>query len=666
MIQLFLAGLAVMIAAGALALLARGRVSSFIGVAGAVVGGALACVPAAAVLINGKGCEIRLPWNVPYGSFYVAIDPLSAFFLLPVLIIPALAAVYGVGYMEHWEKRKRLGLSWLFYNLLTAGMAIVVTAKNGVLFLFAWEVMTLASWVLVTLDDEKKSVREAGWVYLVASHVGAAFLFVFFALLGRGANVLDFNQFWNPTAASQPQWLAAVLFLLAIVGFGTKAGFMPMHVWLPEAHPAAPSHVSAVMSGVMIKTGIYGILRAFILIGHPSAWWGYVLLGIGITSGILGVLFAIAQHDLKRLLAYHSVENIGIIAIGIGLGVIGLANNRPELAVLGFAGGMFHVWNHAIFKALLFLGAGSVQHATHTLEIDRLGGLLKRMRWTGVCFLVGAVAISGLPPLNGFASELLAYLGALGAVTTTHVRMCVGGVAAIGALALIGGLAAGCFAKAFGIVFLGEPRHESAANAHESGAAMRIPMIVMAGLCILLGLAPVIAARAVRPAITQVTAYAPTDVFSHIQGAASVQYLVTAVALIFIVLLGGLLLLRRRLLSQRSVTESGTWDCGYAAPTARMQYTASSFAQPITTLFGPLLRTHTKIARPQGVLPREASMESHTADVFRERMFARFFRGIEWTVAHLRWIQHGRVHYYVLYIALTLLILIVCKLGGAQ
>lgn len=650
-----------MLAGGAAALFVRGRTSSLVGAAGAVLGGAVACVPAVAVLLSGRACELRLPWSMPYGSFYVAIDALSAFFLLPILIIPALAAVYGVGYLEHWESRRRLGICWFFYNVLAAGMALVVVARNGMLFLVAWEIMTLASWFLVTLDDEKQSVRDAGWVYLVASHVGAAFLLVFFAMLGRGSASLDFDQMHGAAGAT-----ANVLFVMAVLGFGTKAGFIPLHVWLPEAHPAAPSHVSAVMSGVMIKTGIYGIVRALMLLGAPQAWWGYALVGIGITSGILGVLFAIAQHDLKRLLAYHSVENIGIIAIGIGLGVIGVANHQPAIAVLGFAGGLFHVMNHATFKALLFLGAGSVQHAAHTLEIDRLGGLLRRMPWTGVSFLVGAVAISGLPPLNGFASELLAYLGALEAIGSPRAIICIGGVAAIGALALIGGLAAACFAKAFGIVFLGEPRREETAGAHESGWAMRLPMIALASLCVVLGLGSIGSTRLLRHVLADVTGMESRVIAANVQSAVAVQIAVASIAAVLIAMVCLLIALRRGLLAGRSVRRSVTWDCGYAAPTARMQYTASSFAQPITTLFGAVLRTHNRVSRPTGTLPREASMESHTGDLFRERAFAPLFRGVESVVARLRWLQHGHLHLYVLYIALTLLALIVWKLGAGQ
>src|SRR5437763_1508918 len=294
--------------------------------------------PAAGVLLGQPVRSLRVAWDVPYGAFFVQIDPLSAFFLLPIFGLSALAAVYGAEYMRAYRDEESAGSSWFFFDLLLASMAMVVVARNAVLFLVAWEVMALTSFFLVTFQDEEESVRSAGWTYRVASHLGTACLLALFILLGRCTGSLDFARF---TAASG----VGLLFILAMVGFGSKAGFMPFHVWLPEAHPAAPSHVSAVMSGVMIKTGIYGLVRALTFLGPLPAWAGWLLIGVGVTSGVLGVLFALAQHDLKRLLAYSSVENMAIIALGRGLGLIGLRVGSTSLAVLGSAGGLLHVFN---------------------------------------------------------------------------------------------------------------------------------------------------------------------------------------------------------------------------------------------------------------------------------------------------------------------------------
>jgi hydrogenase-4 component B len=658
--QVLLSAIGILVLSGLAALLAGGRrLSTAIGATGAVAGCVLGLVPAARTVLGAPTETFRATWQMPLGSFYVKLDPLSAFFLLPILGLSALAAVYGARYhLIHGAKP--LGGHWFFYNLLVAGMAMTVVSANGLLFLVAWEVMSLASFFLVTFEDESKEVREAGWTYLVATHLGTAFLIAMFVILGTRAGTLDFDSL---AAGGLAPGLAGMFFIFAVVGFGTKAGFMPFHVWLPEAHPVAPSHVSAVMSGVMIKVGIYGLVRMLLILGTPPAWWGWTLVAIGASSGVLGVLFALAQHDLKKLLAYHSVENIGIITLGLGVGLLGLAYDSRALVVLGFAGGLLHVVNHATFKGLLFLSAGAVLTSTHTRDMDHLGGLLKRMPGTGMAFLIGAVAISGLPPLNGFVSEFLIYFGALRGIQTLSAGQVVPAIAVIAALALIGGLAAACFAKAFGIVFLGEPRSEHAAHVTEVPLMMRAPMAVLAALCIIIGLAgpyvPVVLSGVVGQ-LAGISAHNTENVFGP--ATAALLVVVTAAAA-FLVLLAGLALLRKDLLKGREVTETGTWDCGSAAPTARMQYTSSSFAQPLAELFGMLLRTRRRLAPPEGLFPRNAAMSSETPDVCREAFYAPVFRQFARALGRLQWLQQGSVHVYVLYIVLTLIALLIWKLG---
>jgi len=602
---------------------------------------------------------------MPGGALSLALDPLSGLFLVPTLLLSGLAALYGVESPQPVAGRRSLGAAWCCTNLLVVSMAVALTARNGILFLLAWESMALASFFLVVFEHEQRAARRAGWTYLVAAHLGTAALLAAFVLLAAAVGSFEFEEFGRVAAVAPP--LTGLVFLLAVVGFGTKAGFMPLHVWLPEAHPAAPSHVSALMSGVMIKTGIYGLVRLLILLGPPPAWWGWLLIGIGVSSGVLGVLFALAQHDLKRLLAYHSVENIGIIALGLGLGTLGLAAGMPALALLGFGGGLLHVLNHALFKGLLFLGAGAVLHGAGTREIDRLGGLLKRMPWTGGGFLIGAAAISGLPPLNGFVSEFLIYLGALrsAADISSAPGVVVSALLAVGALALIGGLATACFTKAFGIVFLGEPRSDHAAHAHEVGPAMRLPMLVLAAGCIALGLLPFAALRALTPALLQVTRLPEAAAASALAGAGEALGMLALAAGVLLLALLALTLLRRRLLAGRPVEETVTWDCGYARPTARMQYTASSFAQPLTTLFRAILGTRTRLLPPQGPFPSRAALATETPDVFRTALFHPAFAGIEQVLARLRVLQHGRIQLYVLYIVLTLIALMLWKLGWA-
>ena len=651
-----LVAVAVLVCSALAALLAgrSPRAATALGAGGAVVACAMGLIAAVPFLFGAPAESLRLAWNVPYGSFFVEVDALAAFFLLPIFLLSALAAVYGAEYLLAWGGRKSLGAAWFFYNLLIASMVLVVLAHNGVLFLVAWETMALSSYFLVTFEDEQESVRQAGWTYLVASHLGTAFLLAMFVLLGRGAGSLDFGRYSSANAGA--------LFLLALVGFGTKAGFIPLHVWLPEAHPAAPSHVSAVMSGVMIKMGIYGLLRTLTFLGPPPAWWGWVLIGVGLTSGVFGVLMALAQHDLKRLLAYHSVENIGIIALGLGVGLLGVSSHSPVLAVLGFGGGLLHVLNHALFKGLLFLGAGSVLHGAGTREIDHLGGLAKRMPWTATTFLVGAVAISGLPPLNGFVSEFLIYLGAFNGVTQ-RAAVAVPLLAAIAGLALIGGLAAACFTKAFGVVFLGQARSEHAAHAHEAGAAMRWPMALLAAGCVLIGFCAPLALRPLAGVLHLVSGLAPQTIAEQLAGAADPLRYVVAGSVAFVALVAGLAWLRRRLLTGRTVAQSVTWDCGYAQPSARMQYTASSFAQPLMALFAPLLGARRTPAAPEGYFPRAASFNTATPDAARVALYEPAFSGVGWLLARVRWLQQGRIQLYVLYIALTLLVLLVWKLG---
>lgn len=632
------------------------RWSTMIGASGAVIGSVVGIVAVVPVLLGEPGYSLRLPWEAPYGSFFIAMDALSAFFLLPIFVLSAVAALYGSEYLQAYRAKKRLGSSWFFFNLLVASMAMVVIARNGILFLMAWEVMALASFFLVTFEDEHEQVREAGWVYLVATHLGTAFLLVLFVLLGKEQGSLDFDQFTASAGAD-------VLFLLAVIGFGSKAGFMPLHVWLPEAHPAAPTHVSALMSGVMIKTGIYGLIRIFTFLGPPPLWWGWLLCGVGLSSGILGVLYALAQHDLKRLLAYHSVENIGIIALGLGIGLIGLSSGAAALAVLGFAGGLLHVLNHALFKGLLFLGTGAVMHGAGTREIDQLGGLLKRMPWTGVCFLIGAVAISGLPPLNGFVSELLIYIGAFQGVTALGTMVAVPGLVVIAGLALIGGLATACFAKAFGIAFLGEPRSDHAAHAHEAGMAMRLSLLLLAMSCVVVGFCAPWVVEALTFTLANVTGLPASGVNISLLSVHGAFSAIVGASLVLLVLLALLASLRQQLLARRSVKEHVTWDCGYARPTPRMQYTASSFAQPLTSLFHVLLRTHSRYTITPGLFPHAASLATETEDLARTRLYRPVFAGIGRGLASWRWVQHGQVHLYVLYVVLTLLVLLVWKLG---
>ena len=658
---LILLAVSILVLSGFLALLLgrQARRATVIGVGGAVLGCLIGLVPTISALWTGRVETFSCAWQVPLGSFFVQMDALSAFFLLPILGLSIVAALYGGQYLMAYRSRKDLGAAWFFFNLLVASMVMVALARNGVLFLLAWEIMSLASFFLVTFEDEKESVRQAGWTYLVATHLGTAFLLVLFLVLGRQAGSLDFDRFVAASASISP--VAGVVFLLALIGFGTKAGFMPLHVWLPEAHPAAPSHVSALMSGVMIKTGIYGLLRTLTFLGQPESWWGWVLIGIGLTSGLGGVLFALAQHDLKRLLAYHSVENIGIIALGLGAGVLGLALNQPALAVLGLAGGLLHVLNHALFKGLLFLGAGAVIQATGTRDIDHLGGLIRRMPWTAAMFLTGSLAICGLPPLNGFVSEFLIYVGAFEGIGLPGVS--VWGAATIAGLAMIGGLAVACFTKAFGIVFLGEPRSDQARHGHEVGWVMLAPMAVLALGCVAVGfLAPQVVAACEaghrepdgfggkrgrrRPVPGNRAAPVGRSGFRDLRFAAGPAGLAPSPAP------GGPGSLAERDLGLRLCPAHwahaiyGVFVCAAAHDHVRLLPADPTPIRGARRLF------------PGACRPAYGNRRPLSTKTF----FGQPFGGIEWLLLRLHWLQQGRVQVYILYVAVTLLVLLVWNL----
>jgi len=649
------------VAAGGVAALAASRSpawASRLAAAGVVTGAALGLVAAGRVLVTARTEELLRAWDVPYGAIVLRLDPLAAIFLVPLFVLSALAAVYGTRYLADEAAHHSLGAHWFHFCTLVAAMAVVLLARNAVLFLVAWEVMSLAAYFLVTFSHEREEAREAGWTYLVATHLGTAFLLAVFVLLGRAAGSLDFDRMRQAGLAGSP--LATAVFLLAVVGFGTKAGFFGLHVWLPEAHPAAPSHVSALMSGVMIKMGIFGLILVLSLLGPPRLWWGGALVGIGAASGVLGVLFALAQHDLKRLLAYHSVENIGIITLGLGLGVTGAAAGLPVVSFAGFAGALFHVLNHALFKGLLFLGAGAVAHATGSRDLDRQGGLLRRMPWTGGTFLVGAAAISGLPPLNGFASEFLVYFGAFSAAVAPRGAVVVA-LVVIAALALIGGLAVACFAKAFGVVFLGEPRSTPARDAREVGRAMRVPMALLALACVVVALSAPFAVRLVAPAVAQVAAALGVPATEAPLAGATAA--VTAVVWVFLAVIAGVALLalaRRVLLRGRAVTRAGTWDCGYAAPTPRMQYTASSFADPILHVFQGILRPHTiRTERLSGRFLLEVEHETHFHDLLENGLYLPVYRLFVQAAFQARRLHPGYIHLYLGYILGAVVLLLV-------
>lgn len=609
--------------------------------AGCVTG----AVPAVEVLAGGTVADLRFV-AAPFGAWVFGLDALSAVFLLAILIVGAACAFYGVAYLGHERAHRAVAVAHLLLALLVTALAVTVIARAAVPFLIAWEVMAVVAYLLVVFEHERPEVRRAGLIYLVATHVGTLLLFVFFATWVGATGDLSFVALAAHAPFSGPR--GGMILTLALVAFGLKAGAVPFHIWLPEAHGAAPVHVSALMSGVVIKMGVYGLLRTLLMFGAPPAWWGWLVLSLGACSGVLGVVWALAQHDIKRLLAFHSVENIGIILLGIGAGALGLTYGHPVVAVLAFAGAALHALNHAVFKSLLFLSAGSVILATGTRDIDRMGGLARRMPTTAAAFLVGAAAIVGLPPLNGFVSEWVIYQALLwGGSARGAMQLAV--LAAV-PLSLMGAVALACFAKVVGVIYLGAPRDEGAAAARESTAGIIVPPVGLAALCVAIGLLPI---AVVPPALR---------VGGLVAGSGAEPEVSALTATVFALALGASLLAawfwHRVYTGRRRPLETVTWSCGFATPTPRMAYTASSFAAPLLATFGSFAGTRIEQTMP--------AFATHPFDPVLDRVMLPVWRGVSVAASRLRPIQRGGLSRYLLYVATAVVAVLLYLLAAGR
>jgi hydrogenase-4 component B len=589
-------------------------------------------------------------------SLSYTVDGLSAWFLIVLSTLAIPIAVFSIGYFAHGQYERRSAFVTAGFNVLLGAVELVFVAGDVVTFLFAWELMTLSTAALVTTEHENRDTRRAAYLYLVMSHVATGTLIAGFLVLASASGSISFSTMLSGDVVRGPT--RDGLFALFLVGFGVKAGIIPLHVWLPEAHPAAPSSVSALMSGVLIKTGIYGIVRVCAFgLGVPRLSWGVIVVALGGISAVLGVLYALMQHDLKRLLAYHSIENIGIILLGLGAGMMALAYGRSELAWIGVAASLYHVLNHAVFKGLLFLGAGAVVMTTGTRQIEQFGGLLRRMPWTGLFFLVGAMAISGLPPLNGFASEWLtfqAFLYGFGDLREpfVHFLFPVGGAL----LALTTALAAACFVKAFGISFLALPRTSAAAAAREVPAVMLAPQALLATLCLVLGLFPggVLSAlgrvlmslpRLQRPADAAWTGLgmAPGGgAFDHVVPVAFAAALVCGIAL-------SAALAARAGFAARRVP---TWGCG-GELSAQTEYTATAFSKPLMMIFRAVYRPTRQVESLGDVspyFPRGVHYHAEIEPTFERYVYGPLLRAILRVANGLKVLQAGSLHAYLAYV----------------
>jgi hydrogenase-4 component B len=597
-------------------------------------------------------------------SLGCSVDALAAWFLLVLSLLAIPIAIYSLGYTRHGRLERRAPFMGAAFTVLIGALELVFAAADAITFLLAWELMTLTAAALVATEHEARDSRRAALLYLVMSHVATGCLIAGFLAAASTAGTLSFEGLFSGSLGAAPH--RDLLFVLFFAGFAVKAGVIPLHVWLPDAHPAAPSSISALMSAVIIKTGIYGIVRicAFGL-GPPRLSWGVLVVALGAVSAALGVLYALMQHDLKRLLAYHSIENIGIILLGLGAGMVALAAGYRDIAAIGVAASLYHVLNHAVFKGLLFLGAGGVVMSAGTRQIEHLGGLLRRMPWTAGCFLVGAMAISGLPPLNGFASEWLtfqAFLFGFLHSTDSFVHFLFPAGAAV--LALTTALAAACFVKAFGITFLALPRSPEADRARESPAVMLVPQVILAGLCVALGLFPGHVLR-VLGTVTRALPGLRPPVDLAPRGIAMATGLgtfdrVTPIAVAGILAAGcvlAILLTRRPAVATRRVP---AWGCG-GELTAVNEYTATAFSKPLMMIFSALYRptrTVEALADVSAYFPREVRYRAAIEPTFERYVYGPLLRAVMRVANGMKVLQAGSLHAYLAYVIALVITLV--------
>lgn len=616
-----------------------------------LIGGVLA-------MLDGGVHTLILPFGLPWMHWHIRLDALSGFFLCVIGLIGFAVGIYSTAYVRSFEQGKdSLLLLGLCSSLFVLGMILVVLADDALMFMVAWELMSLSSYFLVAFQHDNAANRNAAFLYLLMAHIAALAILLSFSVIAAFAGDFTFSGM-RQTDLSMT-W-ASIAFALALVGFGSKAGLLPLHVWLPDAHSVAPSHVSALMSGVMLKVAVYGFIRVcFDLIGQFHWQWGVLVLAVGSITSLMGVLYALMQHDLKRLLAYHSVENIGIIFIGLGLAILFYSANYKLIGSLALIAAIYHTINHALFKSLLFLGAGAVLHSAHERNLEQMGGLIRRMPWTAWFFLVGCISISALPPFNGFVSEWLTFQATLQVwqLDSGVLRSVVPITAAM--LALTGALAAACFVKVFGVAFLGQARSKHVRRARPVPLAMRIGQGILAAFCLLLGVLPVyvidflnvLPTQLVGQGLNKATASGWLWLTPISQQTASYGAPIIGFA-VFITLGLGLWVFSR---GRKSIRRCDPWDCGFAAVTPAMQYTAASFSQPIRRIFSLLFKVEESVETQANDIPRYSL---HVFDRLWSMLYLPVARGVDKTAALVTRLQSGHIRLYLGWSLVTLLVLL--------
>lgn len=653
-------------AAGGIASLAfRGRAAGIVAALFAAAGSSVLLPVAAGIITGARTAELTVRLGEPFGLTFLAADPLSALFLIIISAGGTLGAIYSIGYMADESKHRRGPIASynLFYSLLSTSMLVVVLARSALLFLFAWEIMSFASYFLVTFDRKKRAARDAGLYYLAAMQLGAGFLIAGFAWGSAAAEGGTFAEIAG-FATAHPG-AAQGIFLLLFLGFGLKAGLAPLHSWLPRAHPEAPTGVSALMSGVMTKTGLYGILR-FVLAfrGALPEEAGFLIFGVGLFSAVYGIINVAAQRDLKQLLAYSTVENIGICGMAIGLGVIGQSAGNEPIAAAGYLAGLLHIFNHFTFKTLLFHGAGAVYKSTGVRDLEKLGGLAQSMPVTAAFFLVGSLAISAMPLLSGFTGEFALYLGLARGVGAGSLGISLAALAGFAGLAFVGAAAVLGFTRAYGIVFLGTSRGAAAAKDSGSHAAFALPMALSALLVLLVGLAPTLVLRFFFPIVGELVPAIRIDsgawpVLMHAFREMSIGAGSFALITLFFLLLRTLLLRRRRVIRVK------TWDCGFQPASSRVQYSATSYSSLFIDLVSWLVPRHTRSTQLSAIFPGRSQFVTESGDLIDRLLVDPLHHLLRRFLSLFRWIQSGHTQQYILYGLAFLLLLLVLIIGIA-
>lgn len=652
----------VLVAAACLAVVAgRSRRATTLIYSISLIASVAAGLASLAQFVNGTGTvsSAVLPLGLPWLGSHFRIDALAAFFLIIVNLGGAAASLYGLGYGAHETAPHRV---LPFFPAFLAGMNVVVMAADAFTFLLAWEFMSLSSWALVMAHHRERDNARAGYIYLIMASFGTLALLLAFGLLAGPDGGYEFAAI---RAAQHTPVIAGLVLMLVLLGAGSKAGIVPLHVWLPLAHPAAPSHVSALMSGVMTKVAIYGFVRiVFDLLGEPAWWWSMVVLSLGGITSVLGVLYALMQHDLKRLLAYHTVENIGIITIGLGLALAFQTNGMGWAAALALTAALFHVFNHSIFKSLLFFGAGAVLTATGERDMEHLGGLIHRMPLTSFVFLVGCVAISALPPLNGFVSEWLTFQAILQSPDLPQWGLKIMVPAVGGLLALSAALAAACFVKAFGVTFLGRPRTAAADQAQDADRFSLAAMFVFAALCLLAGILPGVVIDGLAPVtLSLVGDRMPTQAgvpwLSIVPIAESRSSYNGLLVFLFIALSASLAVFVIHRFASRALRRGPAWDCGFPDPSPVTQYTAGSFAQPIRRVFGTLVfRAREQVEMPPPGDLQPARLHVVLRDLVWDSLYAPIAGVVDFVAERFNQLQFLTIRRYLSLVFLVLVTLL--------